>query len=398
MRHLEEWPVNDVLYEARGLLYTAPQLAGNWAARENSRVLADDGGLVVLDDQQAQARLDKEGMLAAIRDLPRQCQTAWEEAQRLEFPPDYREVDKVVVLGMGGSAIAGDYLRVVLAHEGSRVIVANHRDYGLPPYVDDRTLLIASSYSGNTEETVTAFQEGLQTKAKLAVITTGGRLLSMAQASGLPTFHFEYESAPRAALGYSLMPLLAMAQKAGILDGVDARVIEAIDEMQSLQSRIDASVALEHNRAKQIAVWLHERLPVIYGAGYFTEVAHRWKTQLNESAKVATFYETLPEANHNALVSYNLPKKISRQTGVVFLRSASLHPRVLRRYEFTQRALAAAGVPFEVVEGLGRNALAQMLTATLFGDYVSYYLAMVYGVAPTPLELIDQLKRSLADG
>jgi glucose/mannose-6-phosphate isomerase len=262
--------------------------------------------------------------------------------------------------------------------------------------VDQRTLLIASSYSGNTEEVLSAFEQGLGTGAKKVALTTGGRLLATARANGVPAFVFDYRSEPRAALGYSLMPLLAIAEKTGLMQGVGTDVEEAIELMDQEQGRIGEGVPAESNPAKQLAQELHGKLPVIYGAGVLTEVAHRWKTQLNESSKVWCFYEELPEANHNAIVGYGLPEELARRTFVVFLRPQSVHPRALLRYEFTQTALGEAGVPFEEVAARGRSALAQMMTAVLFGDYVSYYLALLNGVDPTPTTIIDELKAWLA--
>ena len=353
--------------------------------------------LTLLDNMEAQAKLDRDGMLASIRDLPGQCRRAWREAQALNIGPEYQPVEKVVVLGMGGSAIAGDYLRVLL-EQRSKVPVFNHRDYGLPLYVDDRSLIIASSYSGNTEETLSAFAEGLKTGATTAVITTGGRLLATARTNGVPAFTYRYRSQPRAAFGYSLMPLLAIVQKAGIIDGLSRDVERAISAMERVQSDIDAAVPRDRNSAKQLAESLCGRLPVIYSAGHLTEVAHRWKTQLNESSKMWCFYEGLPEANHNALEGYTHAEEIAQRATVVFLWSASLHRQVALRYDFTQRALERAGSTFDVANATGEGVLAEMLTATLLGDYVSYYLAVLNGVAPAPTQTMDQLKRHLSPG
>ncbi len=350
----------------------------------------------LLDDLAAYQRIDPQGMLAHIRDLPRQCRAAWQEAQALELPDDYGDIENVVILGMGGSAIAGDLLRSLVDLE-SPVPVFSNRDYELPLLVDGRTLLIASSYSGNTEEVLSCFERGLGTGAKKVVITTGGKLLATARANGVPAFVFHYESEPRAALGYSFMPLLAIAQKAGIVADKDEDVDEAIAAMIDVATRIDETAPLARNPAKQLAQKLHQRLPVVYGAGILTEVAHRWKGQLNESSKVWCFYEELPEANHNALVGYGLPKEIAARAFVVFLRAPSLHPRILLRYDLTRAALEEAGVESATVDAEGRSPLAQMMSAILFGDWVSLYLAMLNGVAPAPTTPIDKLKEQLAD-
>jgi len=347
----------------------------------------------ILDDPEARSRLDAAGMLARIRDLGRQCRAAWQEASAFA---EALPADKIVVLGMGGSAIAGDYLRALLALE-SRVPVLNCRGYDLPSTVDQNTLLIASSYSGNTEETLSAFQQGLATAAKKVAITSGGQLLATARANGIPTFSFDYRAEPRAALGYSLMPLLAIAEKIGVTQGMEADVEEAVAIMEDLQGRIDATIPQSGNLAKQLAERLYGHLPVIYGAGFLAAVAHRWKTQLNENAKVWAFYEELPEANHNAIVGYALPPSIAQAAFVIFLRSPALHPRLLLRYQLTQQALAEAGVAYETVEGEGRSPLAQMMSLTLFGDYVSYYLALLNGVAPSPTQAIDELKARLGE-
>ena len=357
----------------------------------------------VLDDPSAYQRIDpgslpagQAGTRALIRDLPRQCRLAWREAQALDLPPDYRDVDKVVILGMGGLVIAGDLLRSLVALE-SPVPVFVHRDYGLPLMVDHRTLLIAMSYSGDTEETVSAFEAGLSTGAKKLVITTSGRLLALAQTNGVPTFVFDYKSTVRGALGYGLMPLLAIAGKVGIVGNKAGDVEEAAAVMESMASRTGEDVPLARNPAKQLAERLEDRLPVVYGASILTEVAHRWKTQLNENSKLWALWEELPEANHNAIVGFGLPGEIAARTFAVFLGAPALHPRIRLRYDFTRQALTEAGVPSEAVEAEGRSPLAQVMSATLFGDYVSLYLAILAGVDPSPTTVIADLKRWLAE-
>lgn len=351
--------------------------------------------MTVLDDIAAYKRVDPHGMLASIRDLPRQCRAAWEEAQALELPPDYCDIDKVVILGMGGSAIGGDLLRSLVALE-SPVPIFGHRGYELPLLVDGRTLLIASSYSGGTEEVLSAFVQALPTGAKKVVITTGGKLLATARANGVPAFVFRYESEPRSALGYSIMPLLAIAGKTGLVGDKSEDVQEAVAVMEGLAKRIDETVPLADNPCKQLAERLRGRLPVIYGAGILAEVAHRWKTQLNESSKVWCFYEELPEANHNAIIGYALPKGIASSAFVVFLRGPAFHPRILLHYDFTRSALDQAGVENAVVDAEGKSPLTQMMSTILFGDWLSLYLAILNDVAPAPTTVIDELKAWLA--
>ena len=296
---------------------------------------------------------------------------------------------------MGGSAITGDYFRALLSLESS-VRVFNVRAYDLPSFVDEDTLVIASSFSGETEETLSAFEQALAMPAKKLAITTGGRLLATARANGVPAFTFTYKGEPRAAIGWGLMPLLAIAQKLGHMQGVEGDVDEAIAVLASLREEYGAETASSRNPAKQLARRLHERLPVIHGAGALIEVARRWKAQLNESAKVWAFFEEMPEAQHNAIVAWGLPPAIARATTMVLLRSEGLdHPRVGLRYDLMRGLLDNGAIDALDVKARGESALAQMLSLTLLGDYVAAYLALLYGGDPAPTAVIDELKALL---
>lgn len=348
----------------------------------------------ILDDPGVFARLDPGGMLADIYGLPEQCRNAWQAAESIEIPNG--EVDKVVILGMGGSAISGDIWRVLLQRECA-IPVFNVRQYDLPPFVDDRTLVIASSYSGNTEETLSAFEQSLASPAHKLVVTSGGRLLTEARANGVPSFTFEFDGEPRAAVGWSLMPLLALSEKLGWMQGVSADLDEAVGTMSELRESLRETSPCASNVAKQLAGRLHEKLPIIYAGWPLTEIAHRWKSQLNESAKVWSFHEELPEVHHNAIVGIGLPRAIAEGTAVVLLRSVDLvHPRVQMRYHFTHQKLTQAGVDVVEVKTRGNSALAQMMSLILIGDYVSAYLAFLYGVDPTPTGVIEELRDWLA--
>jgi glucose/mannose-6-phosphate isomerase len=189
------------------------------------------------------------------------------------------------------------------------------------------------------------------------------------------------------------MPLLAIGEALGLTSGIEKDVNEAIDAMAQVVAESAEEVHEADNGAKQLARELHEKLPVIYAGGALAEVAHRWKTQLNESAKTWAFYEELPELHHNAIVSMALPTSTAKETVVVFLESKTLvHPRVRLRYDFTRNALKAAGVTTLSADSEGGSALSQMMSLVLLGDYVSTYLAFLYGVDPTPTTPIDDLK------
>jgi glucose/mannose-6-phosphate isomerase len=350
-----------------------------------------------LDDSAVYKQNDPDGMLARIKELPWQCEQAWRTTMSFDLSPVYSDINKVVVLGMGGSAIGGDLVRS-LAMSEAKIPVLVHRDYGLPAFIDDKTLVIASSYSGNTEETLSAFELALKTGAKKLAITTGGKLQTMAEENNIPVFKIDYKAQPRAALGFSFLPTLGILQKLGFIKDKSADVAETVQVLEALSARIDEKASLTSNPAKQLAQRLYGCLPVIYGAGIAAEAAHRWKTQLNENSKAWAFYEVFPELNHNATVGYQYPPELASQLRVVLLRAPSFNQRVQLRYEVTCELLDRAQIAHEFVDSEGNSLLCQMMSLVLFGDYVSYYLAILYRVDPSPVEVINYLKERLAKG
>ncbi|MBE0415899.1 MAG: bifunctional phosphoglucose/phosphomannose isomerase [Dehalococcoidia bacterium] len=349
-----------------------------------------------LDDPEVYRKFDPSDMLGRISELPKQCREAWESAMSFPLPPDYAGVEKVIILGMGGSAIGGDLVRTLALTQG-RLPVLVHRDYGLPSLVDMRTLVIASSYSGNTEETISSFNKALETTAKKVVITTGGKLKTLAEENGVPLFTFHYKAEPRAAFGYSFFSILGIFHRLGLISIESRHKDEAIRVLEDLSVRLGHDVPVETNPAKQLANKLSGRLIIVYGAGILSEVAFRWKTQFNETSKSCAFSECMPELNHNAVVGYRLPSWLAERAFVVMLRSPSLHPRILMRYQVTGEILTDAGIAHEVIEAQGKSPLSQIVSAVLFGDFVSYYLAMLNEVDPSPVAAIDYLKERMKD-
>jgi len=184
-------------------------------------------------------------------------------------------------------------------------------------------------------------------------------------------------------------------QNLGFIKDKSADVAEAVDVLEKLSARLDENSPVKSNPAKQIAQRLYGNLPVVFGAGIAAEAAHRWKTQLNENAKTWAFYEVFPELNHNATVGFPLPKELVSKIRVILLRSPTYNARVKLRYEVTSGLLKQTGVPYEFVDGEGSSALAQMVSLISLGDYISYYLAMLYQVDPTPVKSISYLKEQL---
>jgi glucose/mannose-6-phosphate isomerase len=350
-----------------------------------------------LDDPQLFKKLDPGGMLQCLHEMPQLCQQAWQMAMKFDLPSDYSQVNKVVVLGMGGSAIGGDLVSSLSISE-AKLPVLVYRDYSIPAFVDAQTLVIASSYSGMTEETLSSFQQALETESKKLAITTGGRLKTMAEERNIPVFRFDYKSQPRAALAFSFLPVLGILYRLGFISDRSADVAEMVSVLDRLSQKVGEGMPVANNPAKQLAQKLYGHLAVIYGAGITSEVARRWKTQLNENSKAWAFYEVFPELNHNAVVGYQFPPELASKIVVVLLRSGLLPRRIQLRYQVTCQLLERAKVGYQIVDGEGNSPLNQMMSLVLFGDYVSYYLAMLYKIDPTPVKAIDYLKGELAKG
>ena len=347
-----------------------------------------------LDNLNLYAKTDPSNMLRRIGELPQQCRDAWQSAAKLDLPSDYAKVEKVIILGMGGSAIGGDLASSLAIEQGAMPILVQ-RDYNLPASVNKKTLVIASSYSGNTEETLSAFGQALKTRARKLAITTGGQLKALAEQNGIPLFTFKYLAEPRAALGYSLFSILGILQKLGLLQLSDSDVAQAISTLDELSPRLDKNMPSISNPAKQLAARLFDRLAVIYGAGILSKVALRWKTQFNENSKAWAFAEYLPELDHNSVVGYNFPEWLRQKALVVMLNSPSLHPRIRARFQITAEIMTRAGIEHETVEAQGATLLAQMMSTIFLGDYVSYYLAILNRTDPAPVATIDYLKQRL---
>jgi len=351
--------------------------------------------MVDLDNPSAYRQYDQSGMLEHLHAFPEQCRKALENVQRLTLPREYTRVSNVVILGMGGSAIGGDFVRRLALTE-SKAPVWVHRDYGLPAFVDEHTLVIASSYSGNTEETLSGFTTALGTRAKKLAITSGGKLRQLAEKEDIPVFVIDYRAPPRAAFPHSFVPLVGIFQKLGLLSDKTADLQEAVDILEKLSRDLIETRPLASNPAKQLAAKLQGRVAVIYGAEMLSEVSRRWKGEFNENSKAWAFFENFPELNHNAVVGYEFPSELKDRMFVLMLRSMLLHPRNLLRYEATAKLLTKAGITFEFVEARGKSALAQVLGLVLLGDYASFYLSMLNEVDPTSTNAIDFVKQYLA--
>lgn len=350
-----------------------------------------------LDDLDLFKQLDSLNMLGEIDNLPDQLGYAYQLGLKHQLP-DWKDFRQVVIAGMGGSAIGADLLASYCASLAP-IPVFVHRDYGLPLFArGEETLVICSSHSGDTEETLDAFEAARKAACRIVAVCTGGELAKRAKAADIPVWTFDHAGQPRAAVGFSFGLLLAMFQRLGFIPDQTEAMTDTLDSMRRIQQHLRADVPAAHNPAKRYAGQLVGRWVTIMGSGLLSTVARRWKGQMNEVAKAGANFEFIPEANHNTLAgTLNPQDTLNAHTMTMFLSAPSDHPRNRLRMDLTRKAFMLEGLNTDSIEARGSSALAHMWTLILFGDYMAYYLAMAYGVDPTPIQALVEFKKAMAE-
>ena len=347
-----------------------------------------------LNDFKAFKVIDQEDMLSHIDGLPDQLERAWKLGNTWPLP-GWKGIERVVITGMGGSAIGADLL-VAYTEAACSVPVLVHRDYTLPGWAKGpETLVIASSHSGNTEETLSAFADATQKGCRRLAIATGGELAKAAPAASAELWTFDHKGQPRTAVGFSFGLLLAAFTRLGLIPDPSQELAGAIIAMKAQQPQLKAEVPVTKNPAKRQAGQLMDRWVAVLGSGILSPVARRWKGQISELAKAWAQFEFLPESDHNTLAGSQNPSELLARTTVLFLRSASDHPRNKLRLEFTRQTLMLEGMGTDTYDAKGDTPLANLWTTLHFGDYMAYYLALLYEVDPTPVAALQKLKKDL---
>jgi len=350
-----------------------------------------------LDDLERFKQIDSLNMLGEIDNLPDQLGYAYQLGLKHQLP-EWKDIRNVVIAGMGGSAVGADLLAAYCASL-SPVPVFIHRDYGLPLFARGaETLVICSSHSGNTEETLDAFEAARKAECKIVVIATNRELIKRAKEHNIPAWTFDHAGRQNAAIGFSFGLLLGMFQQLGFIPDQKEFVDEAVNAMKKSQEYWKADIPAANNPAKRYAGQLVGRWVTLMASGMLGVVARRWKGQLNEIAKAGANFEVIPEANHNTLAGMINPQEtLNAHTMTMFLNAPSDHPRNHMRSDMTRQAFMLEGLNTDFIKGRGKTPLAHMWTLILFGDYMAYYLAMAYGIDPTPVPMLEELKRVMSE-
>jgi glucose/mannose-6-phosphate isomerase len=348
--------------------------------------------LITTLSREAIAGIDPTGQLDDVLALPEHLRDAlWRVESAIMN--EWDTPGGLVVAGMGGSAIGGALAAAALGDHASRPIFVT-RAYGLPPWTTPETTVLCASYSGNTEEILACYESAAALGAQRVVVTTGGRLAEMARADKVPVIPLPGGFQPRAAVAYMTVAALEVAA----LCGAGPRLTSEIDVAGAHAEQLVAEWgpdAPEDSLAKEIARGLLGSAPVVAGAGLTVPVAYRWKTQINENAKLPAFAHELPELDHNELVGWEGAPEVGR-FAAVFLDDSDAHPRVKERMVLTERLIADNATACFHVETRGETTIERVVSGVLLGDLVSIYLAALRGVDPGPVKLIEQLKSELA--
>jgi len=335
-----------------------------------------------------------EKMMDYLYELPQQFEHSLE--MKFDFIDRYkRDYKNIIVSGLGGSAIGGDILRTYAFKKAGLPIIVN-RDYDVPGFVNRDTLFFAVSYSGNTEETLSAYQQAREKGASIICITSGGKLSGMAVQDGYAVVKIPGGLVPRAATGYLFAPTALVLEEIGVLSGVKGELEETVKVLKQIRETIKPDVSIPGNKAKVIAGAIKDGIPVIWGASGTSETAAmRWKAQINENAKSPAYYNVFPELNHNEIVGFEVPQGLLSNFTVIILRDRFDNERVKKRMEITKGIIRDRVKNVIEVESKGESFLARFYGLTYIGDYVSVYLALEYGINPTPVKVIDYLKEEL---
>lgn len=349
-----------------------------------------------LNDRHAISQLDKSNVLGSIEQLPDQIQDAWEQTEHQNNTAYAEGVDHVIVSGMGGSAL-GAYVIQSLAKQSLKVPLEVVNDYTLPAYVNNKTLVILSSYSGTTEETLTAAKEAELKGAKIAVISAGGELAQLAQTKQYPCYlinpRYNPSNQPRMAIGYAIVGQIGLLKSFGLIDTSSIHIDQIITFLkQNAQQLMPEST---NNLAKQLAASVTDKIIYLVSAEHLTGPTHVINNQLNENAKHLTVELKLPELNHHYMEGLPHPEAAKARCHFWFINSALYTPKLQLRLALTQDVVTQNGYSSAIINLTATDKFVQAFELIQLGAYTNFYLAMLHGIDPAPIPWVDYFKAQL---
>lgn len=352
----------------------------------------------LLDNQSKIAKLDAHKCLASIEQIGSQIQQVWDQAQQLTIPKEHQNCQKIVVAGMGGSVLGTDVITSLYADQ-LRVPIIICSDYQLPSYVDEKTLVIAASYSGNSAETVAALQDAITKKAKITGITSGGEIAQILQDHSAPVLVFETNFNPsntaRMGLGYSIFGQIALLARLGYLSISNQEVEEVLAAVAQTHVWTSVGVPQQDNPAKALAFGCLDQIISVVAAEHLSGAAHVFANQLNENAKTYAEYRIIPEMNHHLLEGFQFPSRLKNALQVLAFDSKFYTPENSSRLELSGQLIADHQVNVITHQMKLTSKHAQVWELIILGAYTAFYLAILHGVDPIPNPQVDELKSRL---
>ncbi len=354
--------------------------------------------MTTLDNLKHIKKLDPSNILGSIDLLSKQIEQAWSEVKKIDIPKEYTQVDKVVINGMGGSGL-GTHIIQSLYFKDLKVPLGNIHSYTLPGIVDDHTLYILSSYSGNTEEILATYESAKKKGAKILAISTDGKLGKLITQGDIPGYLFKprhnASGQPRMGIGYSVIGLLGLLKKCEVLKIGDSHIKSVVSFLAKAKSQFGSSTLIHDNLAKQTAEHIKNYLPVIVAADFLSGNAHTFANQLNENAKTFANYFIISELNHHLLEGLSFPKTNAKNLIFLFFNSGLYHQRNQERLKITQDVLKKNQIDYLNYSFQGTTQLEQSFEMLIFGSYVSFYLAILYNINPAEIPWVDYFKAQL---
>ena len=353
----------------------------------------------MLDDFAQIAKLDKGNILGSIERLPEQISESWNEIKDLELPKEYASATNIVVSGMGGSGLGARMVKHMhFSHLGVPFNIVN--GYFLPNYVNKNTLVILSSYSGNTEETLSAAHDAIKKKAMIVGICTGGKLYEILTKEKLPVYKIDPKNnpsgQPRMGLGYSLTSILGILAKLGFVNTTDEDTSKYIETTEKFVKEFGVRKHTNENIAKKIAEKFSAKAVVLMSSEHLIGVTHAFKNQLNENSKTFSTRFTISESNHHLMEGLRYPAKAKDVLHFLFLESANYYERIIKRYAITQDIVKQNGYEFDVYKTQSHDRNDEVFEILVLGSYISFYMAILHGINPSPIPWVDYFKTKMS--
>ena len=346
--------------------------------------------------------LDKSNMFDVLRTFPEQIKHSLEIGQSINFANSIGNSDNILILGMGGSAIGGDLLRNYLSenNDTNHIEIKINRDYTFSPHLAKDSLVIASSYSGNTEETLSGVRLALEHTKNIVCITTGGELESIAKENNLNIIKIPESFQPRCAIGYSFFPLLYLVMKSGVLDNsvikrIESEIVSTLDRLKQLSNEYSIE-NINDNFALSIAENLKNKIPIVYTSRAMETVGLRWRGQFQENSKRAAFGSVLPEMNHNEINSWQYREDFNKNFLFFLLEDSLDHAQVSKRFDYLEKVLLNEKRELKRLKSVANSHLERMFKAIYLGDWISFWLAIITEKDPTAIDIILGLKAELS--